>query len=385
MSELAKELSAEEPIIKKVDWVFLGTGEPIAKLDLAVGTLNINLGHPFIANYTDSYRSTLPLEFVAITEVLTEAHLYEIGLDEVTINNIVRTRDNTFRELALSNRQGAPIVAQILKDSLSSPTGLEDAVYNAFLALGFEASKIGGNGKPDGKADAILGFDEQKEKNYSLTYDAKSTLSGRISAGATRLAAIKRHQLDYDAEFSVVVAIDFDGVDDPDSAVCKEAREQKVTVMCAKDLMRLLLLWAPHQIGLLRLKDLFETCHTPREVSNWVDAIENEDVKRGPIEEVLEVIYHLQQTDKEAPDISSVRLLLNERLGTQMSRQELILLMQSLQVLIRGFLTFDGNSKVGVQGRPEQLMKAIHSQIQDVPNELHQKYLNAFAPKEINK
>ena len=381
LKDLARELSAEESIIKKIDWVFLGSGEPIAKLELAIGTLNINLGHPFIANYTDSYKSTLPLEFVAVTEVLTEAHLYELGLDESIVNNIVRTRDNTLRELALSNRQGAPIVAQMLKDSLSSPSGLEDSVYNAFLALGFEASKIGGNGKPDGKADAILGYDEQKEKNYSLTYDAKSTLDEKISAGATELSAIKRHQLDYGAQFSVVVAIDFEGADDPESAVSKEAIEQKVTVMRAKDLMRLLLLWAPHQIGLLKLRNLFETCHTPAEVTQWVDGIENESIQIGPIEEVLDTIYHLQQNDREAPDLSGVRLLLNEKIGKQMSRQELLVLIQSLQVLIPGFLNFDGLNKVGIQGRPEEIMKAIHAAIQEIPNELHQKYLDAFTKK----
>lgn len=52
-----------------------------------------------------------------------------------------------------------PAVAQLFYDSLANPTGLEDSVYRAFLALGFEASKIGGNGKPDGKAEAfVFGF-----------------------------------------------------------------------------------------------------------------------------------------------------------------------------------------------------------------------------------
>jgi hypothetical protein len=384
LRSLALELSAEESIIKKTDWVVLGSGEPIAKLDLTTGIVKINLIHPFIANYADAYKSTLPLEFVAITEVLTEAHLYELGLDESIVNNIVRRRDNTLRELALSNRQGAPAVAQMLRDSLSSPTGLEDAVYNAFLALGFEASKIGGNGKPDGKADAILGFDNNKEKNYSLTYDAKSTLKDKISAGATRLSAIKRHQIDYNAQFSVVVSIDFDGADDPNSAVCKEAKEQQVTVMRAKDLMRLLLLWAPHQIGLARLKTLFENCYTPAEVSEWVDEVENERVKTGPFQEVLDTIYHLQKSDREAPDISTVRYLLNQKIVKPMSRAELLSLIGSLEVLIPGFISVEGD-KVGVQGRPDEVMKAIHSTIQSVPNELHQKYLNAFAPKKVGQ
>ena len=106
----------------------------------------------------------------------------------------------------------------------------------------------------------------RKKKTIHLAIDAKSTLDEKIlSQRLDYSSAIKRHQLDYGAQFSVVVAIDLEGADDPESAVSKEAIEQKVTVMRAKDLMRLLLLWAPHQIGLLKLRNLFETCHAPPE------------------------------------------------------------------------------------------------------------------------
>lgn len=379
LQELQEELSGEESIIKKTEWLILGSGDPIAKFDLTQGLVKINLLHPFIANYTDAYKSILPLEFVAITEVLTEAHLYELGLEESIINDIMRRRDNTLRKLSLSDRQGTPAVAQMLKESISDPTGLEDAVYNAFLALGFEASKIGGKDQPDGKADAILGYDKNQNNNYSLTYDAKSTQKEKIAAATARLSAIKRHQTKYGADYSVIVAVDFEGADDPDSAISVEAKQQKVTTIRAKDLMRLLLLWAPHQIGLLKLRDLFEKCCTPADVTGWIDKIGNEKIKTGPFKEILEAIYYLQKTDIEPPDLSSVRYRLNQTLkfNKPMSKAELSSWISSLIVLIPGFISLDGE-KVGVQGRPEELMKAVHSAIQSVPNELQQKYLSAF-------
>jgi hypothetical protein len=379
LKELQEELSGEESIIKKTDWLVLGSGDPIAKFDLTQGLVKINLLHPFIANYTDAYKSILPLEFVAITEVLTEAHLYELNLDESIINDIMRSRDNTLRKLSLSDRQGIPAVAQMLKESISDPTGLEEAVYNAFLALGFEASKIGGNDKPDGKADAILGYDKNQNNNYSLTYDAKSTQKDKIAAGTARLSAIKRHQTKYGANYSVVVAVDFEGANDPASAISMEAKQQKVTIIRARDLMRLLLLWAPHQIGFSRLRDLFENRCAPADVTNWIDEIEEEKIKTGPFKEVLEAIYHLQKTDIEPPDLSSVRYRLNETLKCDkpISKTELLSWIASLKVLIPGFISLEGE-KVGVQGRPDVLMKAVHSAIQNVPNELQQKYLSAF-------
>lgn len=40
---------------------------------------------------------------------------------------------------------------------------------------------------------------------------------------------------------------------------------------------------------------MFETCHTPNEVKFWIDEIEKTTIDRGPIDELLEVIYVLQK------------------------------------------------------------------------------------------
>ena len=156
--------------------------------------------------------------------MLTEAHLYELGIEETQINEVMRKRDTTLRELALSDREGIPAVALLLKEAIANPTALEDAVYRVLLALGFETIKIGGNGKPDGKADALLGYDTNGNLlSYSLTYDAKSTAKDRIAAGTAHLSGLKRHQSDYNANYALEVAIGYQGEDDPESAISKEA------------------------------------------------------------------------------------------------------------------------------------------------------------------
>lgn len=378
LNSLREELSEKESIIKGVEWAILSSHDLLAKLDLVSGGLKINLLHPFIANYNDEYKSTLPLEFIAITEVLTEAHLYEIGLDESLVNNIMRRRDNTLRELSLSDREGVPAVAQMLKDAISDETGLEDAVYRAFLALGFEATKIGGNGKPDGKAEAILGFNNGATENYSITFDAKSTSKNKIQAGTAKLSGIKRHQTDYKSDYSVVVAVDFEGSDNPDSAISKEAKQQNITVMRVEDLMRLLLLSAPKQIGLKSIRELFKTCFTPLEVKSWVDQIQNTEIVIGPVKELLEVIYDLQKTDTEPPELASVRLKLNEKMSQTYSKADLESLIQSLKVFLPGYVSIE-DEKVGIQGHPDKVMTAINQAINSVPNELQQMYLNAFS------
>lgn len=385
LENLRTELSEGEAIIKSVDWAILGAGEPIARLDLYTGRLRINLLHPYIANYNDAYKSALPVQFLAITEVLTEAHLYELGIEEAQVNSILRRRDSTLRELSLSDRESAPAVAQMLKDSIADPTGLEEAVHRAFLALGFESTIIRGNGKPDGKADAVLGYTEtEKRASYSLTYDAKSTSKDRIQAGTTKLSAIKRHQKDYNADYSVVVAVDFEGGDDANSAVSKESLQQCVTLIRARDLVRLLLLSAPKQINLLRIKDLLLTCRAPYQVTAWIDAVANEDIHFGPVKEVLETIYELQQKDTEAPEIASVRIKLNEKTGSPLSRPELKSLIESLRVLVPGFISIDGE-RIGIQARPAKVLEVINGAINRVPTAFHQLYLDAFAPQTKTK
>ena len=272
----------------------------------------------------------------------------------------------------------------MLKDSISDETGLEEAVYRAFLALGFEATKIGGNGKPDGKAEAILGFNGGTSENYSIVFDAKSTAKSKIKAGTAKLSSIKRHQTDYKADYSVVVAIDFDGSSDPQSAISKEATQQNITAMKVHDLMRLLLLSAPKQVGLKSIKELFKTCHTPLEVTAWIDNIQKTEIVIGPVKELLEVIYDLQKTDTEPPELASVRLKLNEKTKKNYSKADLEKLISSLKVFLPGYVSLD-SEKVGIQGRPDKIMEAINKAINSMPNELQQMYLDAFSSSANNQ
>lgn len=379
LPEYEKDIESESQVIEKVIWEPLDSGSPIAKLNLITKTLTINAIHPFIANYSDSYRNTLPLESVAITEVLTEAHLYELGIDESVINSIMRKRDNTLRQLALSDREGIPAVAQLLHDSLANPTGLEDAIYRAFLTLGFETSKIGGNGKPDGIAEAILGYGiDEKSRKYSFTYDAKSTSKEKITAGTAKLSSLKRHQSDYKATYAVEVAIGYQGEDDPESAISKEAREQKITVIKASDLVRLLFLAAPKQLSLQKLRDLFDTCYAPLDVTRWIDKLESQEEAAGPYYNIIDIIYKLQGSDNEAPHASVIRMKLNDTLQTNYSTVQVLNFIQTLTYIVPGYVSIE-SEKVSVQSSPNIIKAAIGKAINNsVPVSMQTIYKSIF-------
>ena len=378
LSLYEKNLETGEQVIEHIKWDYKNIDDPIAKLNLKSRVLTVNKAHPYVANYIDSNNNMIPLESMVITEVLTESHLYELNVDEETINMIIRKRDNTLRQLALADKVGIPAVAMYLKDSLNNPSGLEDAVARVLEAIGFEVTPIGGNGEPDGKADAFLGYDENgTSKGYSLTYDAKSTAKSRISAGTAHLSGLKRHQAKYNADYCIEVAIDYQGANDDDSAITFESQREKVTMISANDLIKLLLLVTPKQLGLDKLKDLFETCYSPRQVHEWIERLEKREVEIPPYYDLVDVIYDLQKNDTEAPVVEVVRRELNRKIDKKASSGEVREWLSLLVKLVPGCVSVEGNY-VSVQVKAETIKDRIHKAISEIPIEIQPLYNEIF-------
>lgn len=378
LSLYEKDLETGEQVIEHIEWDYDNINAPIAKLNLKSRTLWINKSHPYVANYIDSNSNMIPLESMVITEVLTESHLYELGIDEEIVNGIIKRRDRTLRQLALADKQGIPAVAMYLKDSLDSANGLEDAVARVLTAIGFEVTPIGGKGKPDGKAEAFLGYDDNgNPRGYSLTYDAKSTAKSRIAAGTAHLSGLKRHQEQHNADYCMEVAIDYQGANDNESAITYESQREKVTMISAKDLIKLLLLVTPKQIGLDKLRELFETCFSPNQVHEWIENLEKREVETPPYYDLVDVIYELQKTDTEAPVVEVVRRELNKKLNTKYSTKNVLEWLTLLVNLVPGCVSVDGKY-VGVQASAEIIKSRIHKAISEIPIDIQPLYNEIF-------
>jgi hypothetical protein len=383
LGSLEEDLTSETGIIKDVvDWEIMEPDDPIAKFDLESGKAKINLLHPFFANFSDEIKTTLPFELIALTEILTEAYLIEIGISEKESNLVLKRRDQLLREFTFSDRPNAPGVATMLRDSLADATGLEDAVFHAFNNLGFDTTKLGGPGKPDGRAVARLGFRSEGESaNYSIVYDAKSTGKEKIKAATAKISTSKRHRTDYDAEYSAVIARDFEGADDADSAVNKEAKQNGVTLITAKDFIKLLLLSAPKQIGLSDIRALFESCNTVTETSEWINKISDREPRKGPIKELLETTFELLN-DTEPPVVSTVRLMMKQRYEhlSNISNDDVRTLVESLERLVPGYISLEHELDIiSLQAKPEKILDSINSvTAHDIAPEFKELYMSAF-------
>lgn len=381
LSGLEFDLTSQDGIIQSVKLENLDSGDFIAHLNVEKREAIINIMHPFFANFIEDVKNKLPFELIALTEILTELNLVEQGIREDDIKRIMINRDKLLREFTYNEKQNAPTVASIIKATLNNPEGLEDAVYKAFLTLGFETIKIGKKGKPDGRANAYL-ESKNSPKNYSLTYDAKSTSKEKIKAHTSNIVGVLRHKEAYNADFAVIVAIDFEGANDKNSAINTEAKRHKVNLIKAKDLITLILIAAPKQINLFELKNFFQNCHTVLETSEWINNQKSTEIKIAPIKEIVNTAFDLIKNDTERPTISALRKELQHKYSKfkNISIKELEDIFNSLKILVPNYISLD-NDIISLQNSPDIIISLINqlSSSNIIPYEFREIYLKAFS------
>lgn len=377
IAQLELDLTSETGIIKDVVLEALKPESPIASLDLLSGKARINVLHPFFANLIEEVKSILPFKLIATTEILTEAFMIESGIRPEFVREIMLRRDRVLRDMTFSSNLNTPRVAQLLGESLSNATKLEEAVFHVFNNLGFETTRIGGNGKPDGTAVARLGvrYSGGPREDYTIVYDAKSTSKDKIKAQTAHIAGLVRHKTDYQADFGAIIAIDYEGAMDGNSAISREANKHKITLIRASDLMRLVLLASPRQIGLRDLKEFFEKCHTVKETSEWISEVEKREIKKEPVKELLEATYKLTVQDKEPPDLNAIRQI--DPILNTYSIEKLIVLVNSIRALVGNLISIEG-TKISIQAPPRKILEIINKNVSDVPPEVIGMYLEAF-------
>jgi hypothetical protein len=273
----------------------------IARYDTVTGQLRVNALHPFVAAFYDDFtgKSAEPLELFAMAEILSEAHLHMIGVKTEQGEEYLTARDQLLRYFANeSGRKSAFAVALALKESRNNPDKLEEQLCAAFSTLGFDVAKLGGRGKPDGVAVALLSADEKGvARRYSVSLDAKSKVQdkGKVAAGTVKVSTIARHRDAHKCDHAIVVGRAFpkggaveDEIDDDRT----KSAPKTITLMTIDDLAKLVQLRPVKQLGLRELRGLF-ACRLPDECTAWVDDIAKKKVKKPPYAKIVSTIEQL--------------------------------------------------------------------------------------------
>ena len=377
-----------ERFITGVNIDFEGSSrDGIARFDTQSGILRLNGWHPFVATFHDEFthkRLGQPLELLAMAEVLTEAHLHVIGVDGAKIENFLSARDQLLRNLTNeSGRQSALSLANALSEARNSPDRLEKAVCDAFRSLGFDVTPLGKKGEPDGVAAAHLSADEQgKSRHYRVSLEAKSkeTSGATVSAKGVGVATVAQHRDKRECKHATVVGPAFPTAGAYNSALgaqIKSDREKSravgaaktITLITVDDLARLVRLRPVKQIGLQKLRELFQKCSLPEESAAWVESIRQTAVEKPPYRKIVETIEALQKKYKQASvNYSALRVELSHMTPPvdYEADENLFELCRGMAQMAPGAM-FASTSTVELDQSAENVVAAIEAAMQDYP------------------
>ncbi len=383
LERLEESVEAAKGLVHDVQLKEMSQDQGVAVLDVQVGVLQINSLHPFVAHFLDEYedkRRSLPLELLAMSEVLLEAHLYEVGLDEDDIQDVLSRRDEALRYLARSTGKcNARTIAQELEDASTDKDQLEKMLVAAFDSMGFDAVPLGGPNKPDGIAEARLAGDlKGKAHRYSVSLEAKSKEKdgAKVAAKTVGISAIARQRDDHSCDHALVVGPDFPTTDGEESALVKEigkdreATKKTITLIRIFDLARLVRLVPLKRVGLGRLRDMLETCITPENAKEWVDALQAEKVQKVPYKDILETIWELQkERPDEAVEYSGLAVALQKgKKSLTIPKAELSQICTAISRMAPEMVSAR-KGLVELSQRPDKVMAVISSVIQEYPEE----------------
>lgn len=377
-----------ERFITGVNVDFAGSSrDGIDRFDTRSGNLLLNGWHPFVATFHDEFthkRLSQPLELLAMAEVLAEAHLHAIGVSATKIEDFLLARDQLLRTLTNeSGRQSALSLANALSEARNSPDRLERAVCDAFRSLGFDVTPLGKSGDSDGVAAAHLSADQHgRPRHYRVSLEAKSkeTSGATVSAKDVGIAAVAQHRDKRECEHAIVIGPAFPTSKGDASALGKQIRADRrksgasgeartITLIRVDDLARLVRLRPVKQIGLQKLRELFQNCSLPDESAAWVESIRRTTVTKPPYRKIVETIEALQRKYRKAyVNYSALRIELSHMTPPVEydTDDDLAELCKGMAQMAPGAM-FASDSTVELDQSAENVVDAIEAAMQDYP------------------
>lgn len=251
-----------------------------------------------------------------MAEVLLESHLYQGGLKQDQMDEVMISRDQLLRYVARESGRMTPLtVANSLRNAKNDQDQLEIWVVEAFRSLGFEATRIGKKGKPDGVAEAVLGPDDKKQsQRYKVSLEAKSKEKEgtAVSAKAVGISAVARHRKDFECEHAIVVGQLFPTTQAEAAVVAKEIAEDRkltaaageprtITLIHIEDLANLVQHRPVKALTLQRIREMLQGCSLPQDCKKWVDAVVAEKPVRHDFATIVKTIARLQAGPRREP------------------------------------------------------------------------------------
>lgn len=381
LEALKEQSEGEDGLLRSTELSALDSKDGLAIFDVVRGALLINSSHPFFAAFQEYYtnpQQSLPLEMLAMSEILIEAHLYQMGLDESTIRDAIGRHDELLRLFVRSSYRRTPgMTALALLEARNNENELETETRAAFEAIGFDdVIRIGGKDNPDGTAEAYLPADKDgNPQRYKVGIEAKS--GKYVSAKELGVSGLARHMDDHKCDHHVVVGNAFATTRGELSASVREilnhrrATEKTITLIYIDDLARLVrIVSAKRTGGLRRIRGLFKKCITPDQTKKWIDSLEEEETEYAPYREILETVWQIaKEQPNELVEYSAIQRDLTRREPPViMMKAEIIELCKAMHVLARG-VVYAWERNIEINRRPDLILADIRAAVSEYPDE----------------
>lgn len=350
--------------------------EPLARYELSSRRVVVNSGHPFYQNQLEGRHEPAEiLQTAALVELLSDAYLLELGVDDDVVAEIRNYRDQVERLIASAKRKAAPYIANLLLQSTEDEKALERLVAEALDAVGFQTLHQAQSNKPEGIATADLAPDGSGERRYRLIYEAKSTTnaSGKVSTKDVNVSGQDRHRRNAasdtndptEVEHALVIAPNF-----RTGALEDECKEAGVCPMRARDLARLLMgVAATGPLDLVEFREVL-TLHDPDAVAQKVDELIGKAKGRSAItiQELVEALADFDNIDQLSTSVIADRM--RKARGTKTpAESEVQALIGGLQMLVPAGIQKVSAERFLLGTSPERLAEAVRVQAAALPED----------------
>jgi hypothetical protein len=370
LGEIEAALDAGDTLLQLVLIEPLGHEKPLVEYDVARRAAIVNSDHPFVSNYIDVHGAAEPLRLVGVTELLTQVYMLDEDIDPRLVLKILNRRDEFLRALVNIHPRSSAVVARQLRDAKGLEKELEDAVADALELLGYEVTRLSGKDKPDGIARAALGARQEGggSRNYSLTYDAKSSKHDAIKAATAGTQTLRKHRNSVTADYSLLVAPGYQGAEGEETSIVENCSTDKITPITVEQLAHVVELFPFRSITPETLVPLLQL-HTPADATEWIEALEAAQLPAPPpIRELLDLVRELSETS-DAATFQALSATLKVKHGIELSVSNVRGLVRGLAALAPDGLWVEGDS-VALNASIALVTRELRESVEPVSDEI---------------
>lgn len=380
ISAAPEAVESRDTLLKHVLIESLGHEKPLVRYSVEKRAAIVNADHPFVSNYLDVHGAQEPLRLVGVTELLTQVYMLDEDLEPALVDKILRRRDEFLRALTNIHPRSSPVVARQLRDAKSQKDELEDAVADTLELLGFDVTRLSGNGKPDGIARAQLGARAESggTQNYAVAYDSKSSKHDAIKAATAGTQTLRKHRHEYSAQYSLLVAPGFQGAEGEDTSIIENCTNDEITPMTVDQLAEVVELFPFRSVTPASMRSVFHL-YTPAAVTQWLSNLRNGPTTPAapPIRQILELTQELSDR-QDAVTIDALSAVLKTRHNIEIPVEQLRGLVRGLAALAPDGLWFEP-SRLALNASIPAVLKELRSTIEPIDDAVAGAFKSALA------